>query len=192
MRTRHSLFSALMVASAGLALLTGCKPLAGHGDAGAATPAPTPTRTVAPASAAGGACYLLNFADIKAALGVEFDVAAASKNQKTSACVTQRAGTSRPDLVVTATPTDADGAIFAAEVKPKGAAGVKNLGAAAYQRTLPAAGESGPAAEVGWLAGNGRLLTLRFTYPAEADKGAAGALLPKLVTLAQKIDQSSI
>lgn len=189
MRTRPSILCAALA----LTLLTACRPVAARGDAATPpTPAPAATRTVAPASAAGGACYLLTFADIQVTLGVRFDVAAASKQQKTSACVAQRAGASRPDLVLTATPTSADGAIFGAEVRPKGAAAVKNLGAAAYQRPLAPAGGGGPAAEVGWLTGNGRLLTLRFTYPPDADGAEAAAIMPKLIALAKKIDRSSI
>ncbi|WP_213450942.1 hypothetical protein [Rhizomonospora bruguierae] len=189
MRTPLPLLGAIVA----LTLLTACGPVTARGDAAAAaTPSPTPTRTVAPASAAGGACYLLDFADIAAALDVQFEVAAASKQQKTSACVAQRTGASRPDLVVTATPTSADGTVFAAQVKPKGAATVKGLGAAAYQRTLPPKGGAGPAAEVGWLTGDGRLLTLCFTYPPDAEKDAAATILPGLVALAKRIDRTSI
>jgi hypothetical protein len=188
-RKRLSILSAAVA----LTFLTACDPVTARGDAAvAAPPAPAPTRTVAPASAAGGACHLLSFADIAATLGVRFDVSAAGKQQKTSACAVQRAGASRPDLVLTATPTEADGAIFAAEVRPKGAAKVKDLGVTAYQRALPPAGGAGPAAEVGWLTGNGRLLTLRFTLPAGADERAGAAALPKLVALARIIDQSSL
>jgi hypothetical protein len=195
-RTRNSArgYGALaLIAAVASTLLTGCTTIGGRTKAATtATPAATPTRSTAPAAAAGGACYLLDFADITATLGVRFDVAAASKHDKTSACVVQQAGASRPDLVLTATPTNADGAIFKSDVTPKGGIVVKNLGAAGYQRTLPATAGAGPGAEVGWLAGNGRLLTLRFTNAIDADPAAGGTVLPKLVALAQKIDESSI
>ena len=60
---------------------------------------PAPVRTTWPASVAGGACQLLDYAAIEKALGVRFDVAAARHQGKTETCVVQAETQSLPDLV---------------------------------------------------------------------------------------------
>jgi hypothetical protein len=144
-----------------------------------------PPRTVAPlatqwpAAVSGGACQLLDYDGIADALGVRFDVAAASRQGDTYTCVVQNSKASRPDLALAVTKTTADAAIFRDTMVPKGAQSVKGLGKAAYQARV-----AGPGVEVGWLSGDNRLITLRFT----GQDLAAG----KLLTLAKAVDKSSV
>ena len=73
-----------------------------------------------------------------------------------------------------------------------GATAVADLGRAAYRVGLPASGNAGLGVEVGWLTGNGRLIVLQFRFPAGTADTQVEALVPKLVTLARQIDQSSL
>ncbi|MEJ3743515.1 hypothetical protein WEI85_09530 [Actinomycetes bacterium KLBMP 9797] len=167
---------------AGLLLMAGCSD-----KAGANTPPPAPAIATFPAAAAGGACALLDYDAIAAALGVRFDVAAASRYDKTSACVVQAEGAARPDLMLSVVPSSADATMLAKDIAPDGATTVKGLGKAAYRATRSAAKGSGPVAEVAWLTADKKLLTLRYTLPAGEPKAAADALAGKLVTLAKQL-----
>ncbi|MEU4789478.1 hypothetical protein ACFWRG_06005 [Micromonospora tulbaghiae] len=150
-------------------------------------PAPPPPVPVAAASS-GGACRLLDFAVIAEHTGGTFDVAAATERGDTHTCVVRAAGAVLPELTLSVTETSIDAATFALDVQPSGAAKISKLGKAAYRRTLPKTAKSGPAAEVGWLATEGRLATLRWTAPAGTAKAEAEKTAGKLVTLAKVID----
>ena len=179
-----------------LALLVALAGCAGSGASASARPqprsagpAPSPSRW--PAGIAGGACLLLDYEQIEQVIGVAFDVAAAGDALDTFTCVLQPQGASLPDLTLAVTPTTVDSVVFKNTVMPKGSTAVANLGRVAYSAVLPAGASSGPVVEVGWLAGNGRLIVLRFRFPTGAAAGDATALAPKLAELGKKIDLSS-
>jgi hypothetical protein len=153
--------------------------------------------SVPPAAAAGGACQLLDFATIRSALGVDFTVAAAASHGTTFTCVTQRHGASLPDLVLAVTPTTSDAGIYTTTVQPKGATPVAGLGKVGFSVVLPTAGASGsaspgPTVQVGWLAGNARIIDLKLHLPATTTPAQAAVAVPKLVSLAKTVDLSSL
>ena len=154
----------------------------------AAGPPPPPPPVPVAAASSGGACRLLDFAVIAEHTGGTFDVAAATERGDTHTCVVRAAGAVLPELTLSVTETSIDAATFALDVQPSGAAKISKLGKAAYRRTLPKTAKSGPAAEVGWLATEGRLATLRWTAPAGTAKAEADKTAGKLVTLAKVID----
>jgi len=161
----------------------------------AAPPAPraVPVRhTALPAASAGGPCRLLDYAVIEKALGARFEVAASSRDGETQACVVQAEKDPLPDLVLAVSPTRADAAIFRSEVVPDGGKTVKGLGAAGYQLTVARVRGAGPAAEVGWLSKDGRLMSMRFTFAAGKNTPSATAMLPRLVALAKQIDRVEV
>ena len=49
-----------------------------------------------------------------------------------------------------------------------------------------------PMPTIGWLAGNGRLMILRYRSPVNAAGAEATAMVPKLVALAKQVDLSSV
>jgi hypothetical protein len=149
---------------------------------------PAPVRTTAPASVAGGACRLLDYAVIDKTMGVRFDVAASRHQAKTETCVVQAEARSLPDLSLAVTVTTADVEIFREEVTPDGASAVKGLGSVAYRLTLAPTKSAGAVVEVGWLSKSKRLMTLRYTTAVGGDKKSATALAPKLVALAKQVD----
>jgi hypothetical protein len=175
----------------GIALLAaaGCANAEANPQA-AAVSAPAPTRW--PPGIAGGACYLLDYDVIEQIVGTSFDVAAASAANDTFTCVLQQKSASYPDLTLAVSPTDADPATFRSTVAPKGAVPVNELGKVGYSAPLAPNASAGPAVEIGWLSGNSRILLLRYRCPALASPDDVGALTPKLVTLAKKIDQASL
>jgi hypothetical protein len=186
---RSKVTAAMLVALA-LTTVTGCARSGAHPRAAAAS-TPTPPRP--PAADAGGACYLLEYEVVEQVVGTSFDVAAASQAGDTFVCVLQQAKSgSYPDLTLAVSPTDANPAVFTATVSPKGAAPVPDLGKIGYSASVPAAADTGPAVEVGWLSGNNRLLVLRYHCPRSATADDIGGLTPKLVVLARKIDQTSL
>jgi hypothetical protein len=154
-----------------------------------AHPVPSPTRE--PAELAGGACQLLNFDQVAAAVAVDFGAAGASSVGETYTCVLRKVEAPLPDLSLSISPTVADPAVFKASVAPKGSASVGDLGKIGYSRTVPAAGDAGPGVEVGWLSGNQRLMVLRFRTAPGTPAGDATAAVPKLVDLAKKVDKAS-
>jgi hypothetical protein len=184
-RARIGLLAPLLFTFAAVA---GCGTAEAHPQPAAVT-APTPTRW--PAAVAGGACYLLEYEIIEQVVGTSFDVAAASDTDETFTCVVQTKGESFPDLTLAVTATDADAAVFKSTMQPKGAAPVAGLGKIGYTLTTPAGGGAGPGIEVGWLSGNGRIMVLRYRFPATTGAADAGALAPKMVALAKKVDQSN-
>ncbi|MET7423802.1 hypothetical protein [Dactylosporangium sp. NPDC005555] len=167
-----------------LILLTGCD------DAGASPAAATPS--AAPAAAAGGACQLLDFPVVNAKLGLDLGVAAAAAQENTFTCVLQPLRSAAPDLILSVSATTISADIYTAAVQPKGAGSIEGLGAAAYQRPLPATDDTGPGAEIGWLAGNKRIIQLTVRLPAGTGDEKASEILPKLVDLAKLIDLSSL
>jgi hypothetical protein len=175
-----------------LLLLTvaGCSGASASADGGAASPSPTASRW--PAALAGGACQLLDYDVIATAIGVQFDVAAAGTTSATFTCVLQQTAASLPDLSLAVTSTQADATIFKTTVVPKGAPPVANLGKVGYSAAIPAAAAAGPGLEIGWLSGNQRLIVLRYHSSSGTAPGDVNALLPKLVDLAKKIDQTSV
>ena len=80
---------------------------------------------------------------------------------------------------------------FTADVLPDGATKVTKLGQAAYRRTGAKTAKHGPIAEVGWLAAEDRLATLRWTCPP-ATTGRPPAMAAGLVDLARKLDTRSL
>ncbi|HKS97993.1 MAG TPA: hypothetical protein VJT31_00560 [Rugosimonospora sp.] len=187
MRGSRCLLTAVLLA--GLALLTGC----GTSAAGAESrtrPAPSPTRW--PASLAGGACQLLDFDEVAAAVGTSFDVAAASQSGLTFTCVLEQTGANLPDLALSLTSTQANPGIFTSTVTPKGSAPVADLGKAAYAASVPAGAGAGPGVEVGWLSGHQRIITLRLRTRAGTAQAEADALRPKLIDLARQIDMTTV
>jgi hypothetical protein len=156
----------------------------------AAAGTPAPTRS--PASAAGGACYLMEYEVIEQTVGTAFDVAAAGANGDTFTCVLQTNSGSSPDLTLAVTVVNADPAEVMPAVRPPASAAVTALGRAGYSAVVPAGAGAGPGVEVGWIAGNGRLLVLRYRQAPDAASGDVAALTPKLVALAKRIDQAGV
>lgn len=179
----------LVLAAAGALAVAG---VAGCTKAAAQAP-PPPASLVAtqwPASVAGGACQLLDYATIEAATKVRFDVAAASQQGKTLTCVVQHSDASRPDLMLAVTATTADPAVFRSTMVPEKAQPVSGLGKAAYKARIPASKTQGLGVEVGWLSADKRLVTLRFTFPPGAGSAEADAMATGLVNLAKKVDKA--
>jgi hypothetical protein len=179
---------AVLSAVLALAGCTGRSASANHSAKSNASPEPS----VAPAAEAGGACQLVDYETIKGTLGIGFAVAAAAQVGDTYTCVTQPRGASSPDLTLAVTATAANESVFTSTVKPKGAAAVSGLGKAAFSITFGASGDAGPGVQVGWLAGNARLLDLRLRLAKDATPEQAAGAVPRLVELAKKIDLSSI
>nr|BFE62635.1 hypothetical protein GCM10020063_071610 [Dactylosporangium thailandense] len=170
--------------------------VAGCDDAGASPAAPPST---APAAAAGGACQLLDFGMVNAKLGLNLSVAAGASMDNSFSCVLQTAAGSYPDLVLSVTTTTIGADVFSSSIAPKGAQAVEGLGLVGYQRPTPAAEnagpgteKAGPGVEVGWLAGNKRIIKLSLRLAPDAGDDKAAAEMPKMVELAKLIDLSSL
>lgn len=171
-------------------LLTGC----GEDDAGQRTAVPPPRVVDLPASAAGGACQLLDYPVIEEATGVRFDVAASGTHSGSHTCVIRSEAAERPELAlaVSKTKTRVDAAVFKEEVAPGGGKNVSGLGKAAYRATLAPGKDHGAGVEVGWLTGDGRLISLRYVLPSGEDRAAADEFAAKVVALAKRIDAQKI
>ncbi|KKJ96020.1 hypothetical protein [Micromonospora sp. HK10] len=153
-----------------------------------AMPAAEPATVEMAAASSGGACRLLDFSVIAKHTGGKFDVAAAVDKGDTHACVVRAERALLPELTLTVTDTSIDTSGFTMDVLPRGAKKVTKLGKIAYRQTLPKAGRAGPAAEVGWLATEGRLVTLRWTGPHGGTAAQAEKMAARLVALAQALD----
>ncbi len=163
-------------------LLAGCS--------GAGASAHEPPAVVSPSPPAPtGACLLLDFPRIEQRLHVRMAVAGAANHDKTSTCVARPTEAALPELSVSVTPSKADVAVFRAAMLPDGAKAVTALGKVAYSQLKPAVKGRGPYVEIGWLAGNARLLVLKVTLP---EGGDAAALLPDVVELAKDIDRAGV
>ncbi|KAB1162171.1 hypothetical protein F6X68_00930 [Micromonospora sp. AMSO12t] len=176
------------LASVTLLLATGC----GAEAEPVALPPAAPVTVDVAAASSGGACRLLDFGVIEQHAGVRFDVAAASATGDSHTCVVRAGQETLPELTLTVTRTSIDAATFTADVVPKKATKVSGLGQKAYRRTASSKGALGPVAEVGWLAAEGRLATLRYATPRDADKAEAEKLTTALVALAQGLDTRAI
>jgi hypothetical protein len=142
-----------------------------------------------PVGAAGMACQLLEPAAVEAALDVSFDTAGGATVESTYTCVLTRSGQELPDLTLSVSPSTIDELLFSATLMPGGAAPLAGLGRIAYSIERPGDGGAvGPAIEIGWLSASERLITMRYTFPAQATPEAVAALTPRLVALAQQID----
>jgi len=176
-----------------VAVLAAFVVLAGCTDTSANANRPTaPAHSLAPLDSPGGACRLLEYDTVKATLGLDLAISAAAQQDNTYTCVLQPRGTGFPDLTLAVSPTAADDSVYKSTVQPKGATAVAGLGKVGFSAALPASGPAGPGAEVGWLAGNGRLLDLRLRLAPAATTEQAAAALPKLVELAKSIDLNGI
>jgi hypothetical protein len=153
-----------------------------------AMPAAQPVKIEAGAASSGGACRLFDFAVIAKHTGGTFDVAAAVDKGDTHTCVVRAEQALLPELTLSVTDTSIDTSGFSMDVLPRGAKKITKLGKIAYRRTLPKSGKVGPAAEVGWLATEGRLVTLRWTCPPGTAATEADKLATKLVELAKALD----
>ncbi|MFV2111355.1 hypothetical protein ACFHW0_03310 [Micromonospora sp. LOL_025] len=169
-------------------LVTGC----GTQAETVAVPPPAPVTVDVAAASSGGACRLLDFGVIEQHAGVRFDVAAASATGDSHTCVVRAGREALPELTLTVTRTSIDAATFTADVVPEKAAKVSGLGQRAYRRTTSAKGAVGPVAEVGWLAAEGRLATLRYATLRDADRAKAEKLTTALVALARQLDTRAI
>ncbi|WP_147432926.1 hypothetical protein [Catellatospora citrea] len=168
-------------------LLAGCS---GAGASAHEPPEQASPRVVSPSPPAPtGACLLLDFPGIEQRLHVRLAVAGAANHEKTSTCVARPTEAALPELSVSVTPSKADVAVFKDKMLPAGAKAVTALGKVAYSQLKPAATGRGPYVEIGWLAGNARLLVLKVTLP---EGGDAAALLPDVVELAKDIDRAGI
>jgi hypothetical protein len=168
-------------------LLAACNQAAAQAPRPSGSPAPpTPRRTLAAADA-GGVCRLLDFDAVARTIGLRFDVAAAGGRAGTSTCVLRSSAAPLPELVLTVSPTAAGPATFR-DTAPAGARAVKSLGRAGYRATEKAAKGRGPVAEVGWLGGDRRLLSLRLTLRAGTPRGTADKAGPRLAALARLVD----
>ncbi|MDI1459345.1 hypothetical protein QEZ54_00035 [Catellatospora sp. KI3] len=172
-----------------LTLVIGASLLAGCSGPAEGEPEAAPSAPVRATAAAGGACRLLDHELITRSLGLDLSVAGSAKKGKTNTCVARRTDTPLPELSLSVTPTTADVAVFKDTIPPDGASTVTELGRVAYQSVRPAASGRGPSVEIGWLAGNARLILLKVTLPAGGD---SAALAPKLVDLAREIDRAGI
>lgn len=153
-----------------------------------AMPAAEPVTVEVAAASSGGACRLLDFAVIAKHTGGTFDVAAAVDKGDTHTCVVRAEQALLPELTLSVTDTSIDTSGFSMDVLPRGAKKITKLGKIAYRRTLPKSGKVGPVAEVGWLATEGRLVTLRWTCPPGTAATEADRLATKLVDLAKALD----
>lgn len=132
-----------------------------------------------------GACHLLDVALVAEVIGIRFDIAAASRQGATYTCLLRPLANPHPELALSITATTIDATILREEVAPRGARAVKGLGKAGYQATVAGSGAQRPAVEVGWLSGDQRLISLRYTV---ADGEDPAELAPRLLTLARRID----
>ncbi len=151
-------------------------------------PHPTGTRAPQPAALSGGACQLLDYDVVEAAIGVRFAIAASATSAATFTCVLQPDGADVPDLSLAVTATEADISVFRTTVVPKGGTTIEDLGKLGYRVGVPASATAGPGVEVGWLSANQRLMVLRYRSATGTAQGDLDALAPKLVDLAKKID----
>jgi hypothetical protein len=161
---------------------------------------------VPPAASAGGLCKRLSYDRVAAALGVRFDVAAASGAAGSEqVCVLQRVGATAPDLTWSRLPVPAaeepeeaesPGAgtptpmtpveVFRADYQPASAKNVGQLGKAAYSRVVAAGAGAGPQIEVGWL-GAEVVYVLTFTTSQGTSPAQAAQQIPRVVGLASQL-----
>jgi hypothetical protein len=152
---------------------------------------PSPVATRWPAATEGGACQLLDYDVVEQATGTAFDVAAAADRDAAFTCVLQQRGATLPDLTLTVVSTKVTAAVYRSAVVPAKSAAVPGLGLAGYRLVTPPQDGAGTAVEVGWLAGNGRMLMLRYRL-SQAGAAEVTALTDAVTALAKKIDTGSV
>lgn len=162
--------------------------------AATAAPEPTPTPVTPPsplraASAAGGACHLLDYATLYEHLGLAFDVAAARSHDDAHACVLRATTAPLPNVVLTVVPTSADLESFELDLTPEDAEEVERLGQIGYLAELVGGDDRGPGLEVGWLSADERLVTLALTLPDGEDPTAYAE---GLIEVARTVDRRRI
>ncbi len=145
-----------------------------------------------PPGAAGRACQFLNYDAVAATLGVRFDTAGGASKDETYSCALTQADNEFPDLTLAVTETEADEVIFTATMIPSGATRVNDLGRIAYRVGVAAVKGSGPGIEVGWLSTYGRLMVIRYTFPAGTTSAQINEFVPKLVALAKRIEETEL
>jgi hypothetical protein len=185
----------LVVGAAGGGLLAGCgddDPPAGREPEARSIAVPARGAGRPAASAAGGACQLLDFYAVEQFVGVTFEVAAAAQKDATTTCVLQRGGAAYPDLTLAVTPTTVAAAAFKSTAAPPGAGEVAALGQAAYQLVRPASGTDpagpGPAVEIGWLSRKGQLMVVRYRLAGDKPQTDAQAMTPQVIELAKFLE----
>ncbi|SHM45872.1 hypothetical protein [Cryptosporangium aurantiacum] len=153
-----------------------------------ASPSAVPT-SLPPAAEAGGVCASVTFAEVRDALGITFQVAAASgKSGSVRTCVLARLDEPLPDLTFVATPLDGDVSEddYEKDFVPDNADEQNGLGRAAYKQVVAATAQAGPVVRIGWL-GEETVYTLTLTTEKATGTPGAQAYLPKLVALAPKL-----
>ncbi len=190
--TRRLAAAALLLAIFGLA---GCKMT----NAAASAPIVTPSISLAPpvpsapgAAMAGGACLLLDFGTINSDLGSSFDTAGAADKTGTYTCVVQAGVDRRPNLTLSITATTLTTTDFTANIVPSGTKPVPQLGKIGYLEHLKPAAGAGPAIEVGWLSGNGRLIIMRYSLANSATDADATAAEAGMTALAKTVDVTTV
>ena len=182
----HRLGAAAVLALASV-LASGCSGNANADSGGQQHP--SGTRAPQPAALSGGACQLLDYDVVEAAIGVRFAIAASATSRATFTCVLQPdGGADVPDLSLAVTATEADMSVFRSTVVPRGGTTIEDLGKLGYRVGVPASATAGPGVEVGWLSANQRLMVLRYRSATGTAQGDVDALAAKLVDLAKKID----
>jgi hypothetical protein len=152
------------------------------------SPPPPPPR---PASAAGGACHLLDYPTLYEHLGLAFDVAAARSKDDAHACVVRTTTAPLPDLALTVVKTSADPEGFELDLMPEDAEEVERLGRIGYLAETSPEGDRGPGLEIGWLSADNRLLTVVLTLPEGADEDPAD-YADGLIEVARTVDRRRI
>jgi hypothetical protein len=185
----------LVVGAAGGGLLAGCgndDPQAGKEPSAGSIAVPARGAGRPAASAAGGACQLLDFYAVEQFVGVTFEVAAAAQKDATTTCVLQRGAVAYPDLTLAVTPTTVAASAFKSTAAPAGAGDVAALGQAAYQLVRPATGTDpagpGPAVEIGWLSKKKQLMVVRYRLAGDKPQTDAQAVIPQVIELAKFLE----
>jgi hypothetical protein len=176
-----------------LALLASCTSAAPSSKALKPSSATSVSAPPLPAAAlAGGACLLMDFKVVNAALGSQFDVAGAADKSGTYTCVLQDDSATYPNLTLSITATTLAPADFTASISPSGSKPVSNLGKIGYVVQVKATATVGPAVEVGWLSGNDRLIIMRYTFPTDSAATAATAASDGMTALARTVDATTV
>lgn len=149
-----------------------------------------PPPSLPPAAEAGGLCASVTFAEVRDALGVTFEIAAASgKDGAARTCVLTPLDAALPDLTFVATPLGEDEVSaedYEQDFVPDNASEIDGLGRAGYQQLVAATGSAGPVARIGWL-GEETVYTLSLATEQATGSTEAKAFLPKLTALAPKV-----
>ena len=138
------------------------------------------------AAEAGGVCAYLDFTAFGRATGQEFSVAESGGADEVTSCVLLTTVGKLPEITFTRAQTATDVDTYQAEIPPKGAKGVDDMGDSAYSAVRSEEGNIGPAVEIGWL-GEGFMYSLRYTTAAGTDKDEVAETLDAMVEVARGI-----